>query len=216
MKIVIIGQFPEKTQQLIREVFSQDCQLSIVPAERMNKEIVDAEVIIPEHQFIDGAFLDRTRNLKLVQTGAGFDNVVVEECSKRGIYIANAAAVNAAAVAEHVFALILCWYKNILALNRTVKEGGFSVDYAGSELSEKTIGIVGFGNIGRNVASLARAFSMEVLAYARGSLQSAAGVEFTELKTLLKLSDIITLHIFWMISGIPAILILCRTERMIG
>ncbi len=194
LKIVIIGQFPEKTKQRIREVFPPEFQLSIVPADRMYDDIVDADVIIPEHQSIDGAFLDRTRNLKLVQTGAGFDNVVVEECTKRGVYVANAAGVNAAAVAEHVMALILCWYKNLVTLDRTVKEGGYSVEYVGSELSGKTIGIVGFGNVGRNVARLARAFTMKVLAYSRRPVQTETEVEFTELKTLLKLSDVFTLH----------------------
>jgi len=150
----------EKVDQ--RSLLSQEFRLCIVPEDRTNNEIIDADVIIPEHQFIDGEFLNRTRNLKLVQTGAGFDNVVVEECTKRGIYVTNAAA-----VAEHVMALILCWYKNLVTLDRTVKERGYSAEYIGSELSGKTIGIVGFVNVVRNVAKLARVFTMKVLVHSR-------------------------------------------------
>lgn len=194
MKIVLIGQFPEQTQRLIREVFSPEFQLSIAPAERMNEEIPDADVIIPEHQSINGAFLDRTRKLKLIQAGAGFDNVAVEECTKRGVYVANAAGVNAAAVAEHVMALVLCWYKNIPALNQALKGGGYAVGYAGSELSGLTMGIVGFGHIGSKVAYLARAFGMRVLVYSRRPLRSRTEAEPTDLENLLKLSDVVALH----------------------
>jgi len=195
MKVVIVGKFSETTKRLILSKFPHDWKVVIVTSEELHREVNDAEVIIPEHQIIDGPLLSRAKYLKLVQTGAGYDNVMIDECTKRGIYVANAAGINALAVAEHVFALILCWYKNMIYLDGIMKRGQYGVDYAGSELSGKVIGIVGLGNIGREVARLAQAFTMNVLGYHRRPIDTELEIEFTDFETLLKSSDIVTLHI---------------------
>jgi phosphoglycerate dehydrogenase-like enzyme len=195
MKVVIVGKFSDRTKHFILSKFPHDWKIAIVTSEELHREVNDAEVIIPEHQIIDGALLDRAKYLKLVQTGAGYDNVMIDECTKRGIYVANAAGINALAVAEHVFAYIVCWYKNMIYLDGIMKQGQYGVDYAGSELSGKVIGIVGLGNIGREVACLANAFKMKVLGYHTRSIDTNLEIQFTDLKTLLRLSDIVTLHI---------------------
>ena len=195
MKIVIIGDFLPRTELLIKGVFPRQWQIAIVPPERVDEEISDAEVIIPEHERIDGPFLDRAPKLKLVQTGAGFDNVAIEECTKRGIYAANAAGVNATAVAEHVMAFILCWYKNMILLDGAVRRGEYGIDYIGSELSGKVIGIVGLGNIGRKVAHFAKAFGMRILGCRLRAIASGPEIEMTDFRTLLQSSDVITLHL---------------------
>ncbi len=127
------------------------------------RRIADAEVIIPEHIRVDGPFLERTKKLRLVQTGAGFDNVVIPECTKRGIYVASGAGVNTVAVAEHVLAYICCWFKAMIFLDGIMKRGEFGVDYQGAEIAGKTLGIVGMGSIGKAVAHRALAFEMKVL-----------------------------------------------------
>jgi phosphoglycerate dehydrogenase-like enzyme len=195
MKVVIVGKFSDRTNHFILSKFPRDWNVVTVTPEELDKELNDAEVIIPEHRIIDGPFLDRAKNLRLVQTGAGYDNVIIEECTKRGIYVANAAGINARAVAEHVFGFILCWYKNMIYLNGIMKRGQYGVDYAGSELSGKVIGVVGLGNIGREVAHLANAFKMKALGHHTRSVHTDLDIEFTNLETLLRLSDIITLHV---------------------
>jgi D-3-phosphoglycerate dehydrogenase len=195
MKVVIIGKFSHGTERLIRNIFPREWEIVILPSEKLQGEIGDAEVIIPEHVLIDGAFLDRAKNLKLVQTGAGFDNVVIEECTKRGIYAANAAGVNATAVAEHVMAYILCWYKNMILLDGAVKRGNYDVDYIGSELSGKIFGIVGLGNVGKKVAHFANCFGMKILGYAVRPVKTGHEIEFTDFMTLLKSSEVISLHL---------------------
>ncbi len=114
----------------------------MVTSEELNKELNDVEAIIPEHVIIDGPLLDSAKHLKLVQTGAGYDNVIIEECAKRGIYVANAAGINARGVAERVFAFIPCWYKNVIPLDASIKKGEYGVEYISSELSGKAIGAV--------------------------------------------------------------------------
>jgi phosphoglycerate dehydrogenase-like enzyme len=195
MKVVIVGKFSDRTNHFILSKFPRDWKVVIVTPEELDKELNDAEVIIPEHRIIDGPLLDRAKHLKLVQTGAGYDNVIIEECTKRGIYVANAAGINARAVAEHVFGFILCWYKNMIYLDGIMKRGQYGVNYAGSELSGKVIGVVGLGNIGREVARLANAFKMKVLGHHTRSVHTNLDIEFTDLETLLRLSDIITLHV---------------------
>jgi D-3-phosphoglycerate dehydrogenase len=195
MNVVIVRKFPERTRRLILSKFPQDWKVVMVTPEELNKELEDVEAIIPEHHTIDGPLLDRAKNLKLVQTGAGYDNVTVDECTKRGVYVANAAGINAPAVAEHVFAFILCWCKNMISLDGLMKRGEYGVEHIGSELSGKAIGIVGLGNIGREVARLAKAFNMKVLGYHVRSIGTKLEIELTDFETLLRSSDIVTLHI---------------------
>ncbi|MNV55734.1 putative 2-hydroxyacid dehydrogenase YoaD [compost metagenome] len=134
----------------------------------------------------------------MVQTGAGFDNVDVLACTQLGIWAANAAGVNAQAVAEHVMALILSYYKNIPFLDTFMKNGmdENQLDYTGSELKGKTIGIIGLGAIGKKVAAFCKVFDMNVLAYARNPLVQSDGlVKMTDFDTLVSTSDIVSVHV---------------------
>lgn len=196
MKIVIIGDFSKTSTKMIVGQFPPDWRVVIVSGQDMESELADAEVIIPEHVIVDGSFLDRAKKLKLVQTGAGFDNVVIPECTKRGIYVANAAGVNTTAVAEHVLTFILCWYKGMIRLDGMLKGGDYGVDYTGSEVAGKTIGIVGMGSIGKAVARRSLAFEMKILGYDIRPVEVDRGVQMTDMATLLSHSDVITLHTF--------------------
>jgi D-3-phosphoglycerate dehydrogenase len=175
--------------------FPKKWDIVTVRADELVHVINDANVVIPEGAVIDEGLLKQAKNLKFIQTGAGYDNVNVNACTERGIWVANAAGINARAVAEHVFAFILCRHKNIIPLNQALKSGKFSTDYGGSELSQKVIGIVGLGNIGREVARLAAAFKMAVLGYHYRSTQPGDNIKVGDLPALLKQSDIITLHV---------------------
>jgi len=196
MKILIIGDFTEGAKNRIISRFPSDWRVVITTAKDVETELNDAEVIIPDHILVDGPFLDRAKKLMLVQTGAGFDNVVIPECTKRGIHVANAAGVNTVAVAEHVMALLLSWHKNVPFLDNIMKKGDFGVDYSGSEVAGKVLGIVGMGGIGKAVALRALSFDMKVLGYDIRPVETEVAIEMTNLETLLKTSDVISLHTF--------------------
>ncbi len=196
MKVVIIGDFTESAKKRITERFPSDWRIAIVSVAEMDVELADAEIIIPEHILVDGPFLERAKKLRLVQTGAGFDNVVIPECTKRGIHVANGAGVNTVAVAEHVLAFICCWFKAMIFLDGIMKQGEFGVDYRGAEIEGKTLGIIGMGGIGKAVAHRALAFDMKIVGHDIRSVETEPGVEMTDLATLLKVSDVITLHSF--------------------
>lgn len=152
MKILIVGHFSESAQSKITGHFPQDWNVVIVPpGEEMLQHIADCQVLIPEHIQVDHSLLANAKQLKLVQTGAGYDNVDVAACTQLGIWVANASGVNAQAVAEHVMALILSYYKNIPFLDRFMKNrlDEHQLEYTGSELEDKTIGIIGLGAIGK-------------------------------------------------------------------
>jgi len=196
MKVVIIGFFPETSKDRIRGSFPCAWDVKIVLPDEAEQELTDADVLIPEHILIDDGILQKAPKLRLVQTGAGYDNVNLRACTKHGVQVCNAAGVNANAVAEHVMALILCWYKNILKLDKFLKtdsdEGGLS--YFGAELSEKTIGLVGFGHVGKKVAEYCNAFHMKVLVYSHHPTE-AAGIEQRDFDSLIHDSDIVSLHV---------------------
>jgi len=206
MKVVIIGDFTEGSKKRIGERFPADWEIAIVSVGEADAELADAEVIIPEHIRVDGPFLERTKKLKLVQTGAGFDNVVIPECTKRGIYVASGAGVNTVAVAEHVLTFICCWFKEMIFLDGIMKRGEYGVDYNGAEIEGKTLGIIGMGSIGKAVAHRALAFGMQVLGHDIRPVETEPGVDMTDLATLLETSDVITLHTF----------LNEQTRRMIG
>ena len=134
LKVVIVRNAPARIKKLMAAQFPRNWEIVTVPADELENEIGDAEAIVPEGAAIDRRVLALAPRLKFIQIGAGYDNIDIDACTERGIYVANAAGVNARAVAEHVFAFILAWYKNIITLDGALKSGEFSVDYAGSEM----------------------------------------------------------------------------------
>jgi D-3-phosphoglycerate dehydrogenase len=100
MKVIIFRKAPETIRRLIIGQFPRQWQVMVLGSDEITTELSDADAIIPEGELVDAALLDRAKNLKLVQTGAGYDNVNIEECTKRKIYVANAAGVNARAVSN--------------------------------------------------------------------------------------------------------------------
>ena len=159
--------------------------------------VADAEALIIRSDKVTAEVIAAAPKLKIVvRAGAGYDNVDLSACTRHGVQVCNAAGVNANAVAEHVMALILCWYKNIVKLDKFLKtdsdEG--ELNYFGAELSEKAIGLVGFGHVGKIVAEYCNAFHMKVLVYSHHPTE-AAGIEQRDLDSLLRDSDIVSLHV---------------------
>ena len=196
MKIVITGFFPKTTKERILGSFPCTWNVRIVLPDEVEKELADADVLIPEHIMIGDEILQKAPQLKLIQTGAGYDNVDIYACTKHGVQVCNAAGVNSNAVAEHVMALILCWYKNIVTLDKVLKTNSdeSELNYYGAELSEKTIGIVGFGHVGKTVAEYCNAFHMKVLVNSRNPIEIPS-VEQRSLDSLYHDSDIVSLHV---------------------
>ena len=196
MKLVIVGAFSERTRENMIGSFPAAWTVRVAAPEDAARELRDADVLIPEHSPVDAALLAEAPRLRMIQTGAGYDNVDLEACAARGIQVCCAPGVNADAVAEHVMAFLLCWYKNILYLDGFLRQGRpeDTLCYTGAELSEKTIGILGLGHTGSAVAACCRAFHMRVLGCSPHPVERE-GVELCDLDRLLRESDAISLHV---------------------
>lgn len=199
MKILIVGHFSGTSKATVTRHFPENWDVVIVPpGEEVLHHLNDCQVLIPEHLKVDHSLLSAAPHLKLVQTGAGYDNVDVDACTTLGIWAANAAGVNAQAVADHVLALLLSYYKNIPFLDAFLKNklDENQLNYTGSELAGKTIGIVGLGAIGKKVAAFCNAFDMNVLACARNpAVTSDGSATITDFDTLVSTADIISVHV---------------------
>lgn len=143
--------------------------------------------------------IDKLPNLKFVAArSTGFDHIDVEYCKQKGIVVSNVPTYGAHTVTEHTFALILAISRKLIPSVEQAKSGDFSSEnLQGFDLAGKTLGVIGTGNIGTNVAKIALSFDMKVLAFSRTQNQEliSKGVKYMSLDELLANSDIVTLHL---------------------
>ena len=150
--------------------------------------VADADAIIIRSDKVDAEVLDAAKQLKIVvRAGAGYDNVDLEAATAHNVVVENTPGQNANAVAELVLGLLVFTVRN------------FYNGKAGSELMGKTLGILAFGNVGRNVARIAKGFGMNVIAYdayCPADVIEASGVKaMASQADLFKEADIVSLHI---------------------
>ena len=167
----------------------------------LHRAIATAEaVIIRSDNRIDRPTLKAAKRLRLIgRAGVGVENVDLQAASERGIVVLNTPAANSIAVAELTMAMMLTLARKIVAADRSVKAGRWEKSsFAGHELYGKTLGLVGFGRIGREVARRAASFGMSVTAYdpyVTTEAAAAAGVELAKLPHLVRTADVISLHL---------------------
>ncbi|MBO5789350.1 MAG: D-2-hydroxyacid dehydrogenase [Clostridia bacterium] len=171
--------------------------------EQVASRIASADVVLLNKTILDKKALDAAPHLKYIGVFAtGYNVVDVDYCKERGICVCNAGTYSTEAVAQTVFAFILHHYSRVADYARFVEEGGWRASptfspfvFPTMELAGKTLGIVGYGSIGRKVADIALAFSMKVLVYTRTpSRQPDGRVCYVDFPTLLQNSDVISCH----------------------
>jgi len=158
--------------------------------------------IVRADALVDVAMLDRMPNLRvLARTGVGVERVDVDECTRRGIAVVVTPGAGTNAVAEGALAMVLHLVKRLRATTECVARGRWAERGAISlgDLEGTTIGIVGFGRIGRRVGRLARAFDMTVLAHdpylPPGGAPDGEQVELVDLADLRSRAQVVTLHL---------------------
>ncbi len=163
--------------------------------------IVDADALIVRSATrVDAEVLAAARSLKVVaRAGIGLDNVDVTTATTRGVMVVNAPLSNIVSAAEHAVALLTAVARRIPAANAALRTGEWKRSkYVGVELADKTAGVVGLGRIGLLVAQRLAAFGMKIVAYdPYVSVGRAAqlGVRLVDLDELLRISDVITIHL---------------------
>lgn len=176
-------------------------EFGLLRYDEVAEKIADADMVVCNKTLLDKNTLRLTKNLKYIGLFAtGYNNIDIDYCKAHNIAVCNAGSYSTNAVAQHTFALILEHFNNTAKYNEYVQDGRWKRSktfspfvYPLSELAGKTLGIVGFGNIGKAVAKIANAFEMRVIAFNRSEKQ-ADGVEFVSFDTLLRESDIVSVH----------------------
>lgn len=163
-------------------------------------ELAGARAILLRSGYVTASLLDRLPDLKVVAVhGAGVDPVDIEACTERGVQVTNAPGANANAVAELVFGLMLSLLRGVPGAAHMAKaeRAWDAARVTGGELRGRSLGLVGFGQIGRRVATIAQAFGMRVLASdpaVEDTTMLAADVTPATFEALLAEADVISLH----------------------
>lgn len=159
----------------------------------------DVDAIIVGVDTIDRELMDNCPNLKVIcKFGVGIDNIDLDYAKEKGIFVGRTVGSNSKAVAEHVMALMFADAKNIYNTLKEVKEHKWNKP-TGREISGKVLGIIGFGMIGKDLATFANGLSMKVYAYDAFEITDKAAEEYNvEVKSfeeIIRTSDYISLHL---------------------
>jgi D-3-phosphoglycerate dehydrogenase / 2-oxoglutarate reductase len=197
MKIIVADKISERGIALLRET---GWEVLLPAAAALPSELVDADaLIIRSATKATAALLEKASKLRVIgRAGVGVDNVDVEAATKRGVLVMNTPGGNAVSVAEHTIALMLGLARAVPQANASIQAGRWEKSaFSGTEMRGKTLGLVGLGRVGTEVARRARGLEMKVVAYDPFVTPAAAReveVELLPLDEVLRQSDVVSLH----------------------
>ena len=165
----------------------------------LEKKISSQELLILRSGIrIDKNIINKAKKLKyIIRAGSGLDNIDVTTAIKNNIKVFNLPNLNAVSVAEFAFGLIISTSRNIVKADKELRKNIWNKpNHYGFQLKDKTLGIIGLGNIGTNIAKIAKGFSMNIIANVQNkSKKRTSSVKLVSLDNLLKNSDFITLNV---------------------
>ena len=207
MKIVVLDGYTENPGDLSWEGLAQFGELTVYDRTGGEEEVIrrigEAEVVFVNKVPISRRVLDACPNIKFISVLAtGYNVIDVKAAAEKGIPVSNVPSYGTAAVAQFAMALLLEVCHHVAHHSEAVHAGRWAAnpdwcfwDYPLIELAGKTMGIIGFGRIGRATGRIARAMGMEVLAYSRSIREEGKKIaEYVDLDSLLARSDVIALH----------------------
>ena len=201
MKNVLI---PTKLNGIAKEILEEKGFQVIQDSETSLVELVakypDTGALIVRSDRVTPEVIDALPRLRLViRAGAGYNTIDTKYARRKGIDVMNTPGANSNAVAEEVLALVLAHYRHVIPADQSTRDGLWEKKrFMGRELANKTLGIVGLGNIGQLVAKRASGFDMKVLGYDPVITERRAesfGATLTDLKTVFSQADVISLHV---------------------
>src|SRR5438128_11780210 len=200
MKVVVPEKISSSAVDLLREP-----RWTIVTSDQLDGklaahlETADALIVRSAVQ-VHAGLLDHAHKLRVIgRAGVGVDNIDLDAATRKGIAVMNTPGANAIAVAEHTLALMLAMARHIGRANELMHAGKWEKkSLQGTELRGKTLGIVGLGRIGMEVARRARAFGMEIVAhdpFVSTAVAKEQGIRMAKLEELYGVADYLTLHV---------------------
>jgi D-3-phosphoglycerate dehydrogenase len=196
MKIIVADKISERGVALLKET---GWDIVLPAAAALPTEIADADgLIVRSATKVTRELLDKAPKLRVIgRAGVGVDNVDMDAATQRGVLVMNTPGGNAVSVAEHTFALMLGLVRSVPGSNTAIQAGRWEKSSSGVEVRGKTLGLIGLGRVGLEVARRARSFEMNVIAYDPYVTPAAAKeveVELLPLDEVLKRADVISLH----------------------
>ena len=166
------------------------------------ERLTGARILVINKSVITDEFLEKAPELELIcEFATGFDNANIPACDRHGVKVANVVNYSTASVAQHTFAMLFYLMENLRHYDEFVKSGAYAnqehfccLDIPFEELEGKTYGIVGMGNIGKRVASIASSYGAKVIFYASSGHSDCTDYEQVGFDELLLRSDVISLH----------------------
>ncbi|MFH1777187.1 MAG: phosphoglycerate dehydrogenase [Candidatus Omnitrophota bacterium] len=201
MKILVTDPISEEGLNILKQEKDVDVDIKLnPPAEELKKIIADYDAwILRSGTKVTKDIIDAAVKLRVIgRAGVGLDNVDSEAATKRGIIVMNTPGGNTISTAEHTMSMMLALSRNIPQADASLRSGRWErKKFTGVELFGKTLGIIGLGRIGREVAKRALSFNMRVVAYdpfLSKERTSKLEIESIDLEELLQISDYITTH----------------------
>jgi len=200
MKVLVADKIGEEGIKILKGCAEVDIKPGLKPDELISI-IGDYEALVVRSQTkVTPEVIQAGKKLQVVaRAGVGVDNINVDEATRRGVVVVNAPTGNTTAAAEHSIALMLALARHIPQANTVLRSGEWRRnDFTGIEVRNKTLGIIGLGNVGSEVARRARGLEMKIIAYdpfIAADYTRNFQVELVTLERLLKESDFISLHI---------------------
>jgi len=200
MKVLVADPIAQEGIDILSECAQVDVKTNLKPEEIAAIAGEYEAIIVRSQTRITANIIKVGKKLQVIgRAGVGVDNIDIDEATRHGIVVVNAPTGNTISAAEHTIALMLALARHIPSANATLKSGVWRrADFMGTELKDKTLGIVGLGNVGSDVARRARGLEMKLIAYdpfISAELAQNLQVELVPLEQLLKEADFISLHI---------------------
>lgn len=170
------------------------------PKKEIENSIANYHGIVIRSRFkIDAQFLDAAKNLKFIaRVGAGLESIDIPYAEKKGVQLFAAPEGNRNAVGEHTLGLLLSLFNKLNAADQSVKSGHWQREaYRGIELDGKTVGLIGYGNMGKAFAKKLKGFDCTVLCYDIKEEVGDRNATQVALKTLQEMADVVSLHTPW-------------------
>lgn len=199
MRVLVTDPISEEGLEILRGQAQVDVKVGLKP-EEIIAAIVDYDALVVRSQTrVTSSIIDAADKLQVIaRAGVGVDNIDVDAATRRGILVVNSPEGNIVSTAEHTIAMLLALARRIPEANSLLHAGVWDKQLKGFEIRNKTLGIIGLGRVGTEVAQLAKGLRMNVIAcdpMISRSRTERLGAKLVELEKLLVTSDFITVHV---------------------
>ncbi|UCH31200.1 MAG: D-glycerate dehydrogenase [Candidatus Bathyarchaeota archaeon] len=206
-KVYVTRKLPERGLRIIRNHFDIEIWPEYAPPPRKvilekASEVDGLTTLLSDT--IDSEVFDAGSNLKIIsQYAVGFDNISVDEATKRGIYVTNTPGVLTETTADYAWALLMAVARRVVEADKYVRTGKWRVGWhptmlQGRDINGATLGIIGLGRIGSGIARRARGFDMKIIYHdvnRRQDLEEKLDIKFAEIDALLREADFVTINV---------------------